>query len=216
MRYTHNLRTVVRSLQLAAITKLSAIMLTMPCPVAAQMEVPVAPFSSIELHDGARVILRHGPTQTVTLRKGSTDCAQFTMAAGGRLVIDKYNSRCSRKYELEIEITTPYVAEILVMDGGSIQADGSFPRQAEIKTAVRNGGVIDIRRIVTDRVTASVEEGGQILVAPQISLSAGIVNGGQITYWGDARIESSVRLGGAVTKGSATEADKPLSELRHP
>jgi hypothetical protein len=216
MRYTHNLRTVVRSLQLAAITNLSVIMFTIACPVAAQMQVPVAPFRSIELHDGARVILRHGPTQSVTLLKGSTDCAQFTMAAGGKLVIDKYNSQCSRKYELEIEIITPYIAEILVMDGGSIQANGSFPRQAEIKTAVRNGGVIDIRRMVTDRVNASVEQGGQILVTPLISLSAGIVNGGQIMYWGDARIESSVRLGGAITRGSATEADKPLSEFKHP
>lgn len=102
------------------------------------------------------------------------------------------------------------------MDGGSIQVDGSFPRQVEIKTAVGNGGVIDIRRMVTDRVNASVEQGGQIFVTPQIYLSAVIVNGGQIMYWGDARIESSVRQGGAVTKGSASEADKPLSELRHP
>lgn len=92
----------MRSLQLAAITKLSAIILTMTWPVAAQMQVPVAPFRSIELHDGARVILRHGPTQSVTLLKGGKDCAQFTMSAGGKLVIDKYNSQCTRKYNSKL------------------------------------------------------------------------------------------------------------------
>jgi hypothetical protein len=51
---------------------------------------------------------------------------------------------------------------------------------------------------------------------PQVVLSASVVNGGQITYWGDARIESSVRHGGAVTKGTAAEADRPLSELSPP
>jgi hypothetical protein len=51
---------------------------------------------------------------------------------------------------------------------------------------------------------------------PRIALFASVVNGGQITYWGDARLESSVRRGGVVTKGTADEADKPLSELTLP
>lgn len=216
MQYTYNLRVMVRTFQLLVISKLSAIVLVVAAQVSAQTVVPVAPFRSIELHDGGHVILRHGPTQTVTLLKGSTDCAQFTMADGGWLVIDKYKGRCRRKYELEIEIITPYIAEILVADGGRIQSRGSFPRQTGIKVAVRNGGMIDIRTIVPDRVTASVEEGGGIFVMPQVVLSASVVNGGQITYWGDARIESSVRHGGAVTKGPAAEADRPLSELSPP
>ena len=213
MRYTYNLRAVIRTFQLMSIIKLSAIMIVIAAPVAAQTVVPVAPFRAIELHDGGHVTLRHGATQTVTLLKGSTDCAQFTIADGGWLVIDKYKGRCPRKYELEIEIMTPDIAEILVADGGRIQIRGSFPRQAEIKTIVRNGGTIDIRTMVADKVTASVEEGGRIFVMPRIVLSASIVNGGQITYWGDARIESSVRHGGAVTKGTTDEADKPLSEF---
>ena len=216
MQYIYNLRAVVRTFQLMSISKLSVIVLVVAASVAAQTEVSVAPFRSIELHDGGHVILRHGATQTVTLLKGSMDCAQFTIADGGWLVIDKYKEQCPRKYELEIEIITPSIAEILVADGGRIQSRGSFPRQAEIKTVVRNGGTIDIRTMAADSFTASVEEGGRIFVMPRIALFASVINGGQITYWGDARVESSVRHGGAVTKGTADETDKPLSELTPP
>ena len=219
MRYTYDLRGILGASGLPTIVRLSALLVVVAAPVAAQTVVPVAPFRSVELHDGGHVILRHGATQRVTLSKGSADCPHFTLADGDRLVIDKYKGRdiyksqCPRGYELEIEIITPYIYEIVVSDGGVIQSRGSFPRQAEIKTVVRNGGTIDIRAIVTDRVTASVEEGGRILTMPQISLSASATSGGQITYWSDAHVESSVRNGGAITRGTAAEADKPLSEL---
>jgi hypothetical protein len=216
MQYIYNLRTVVRYFRLKSICKLSVIVLVVAAPVAAQTVVSVAPFRSIELHDGGHVILRYGAAQTVTLLKGSMDCARFTTSDGGWLVIDKYKGQCPRKYELEIEIITPSIAEILVTDGGRIQSRDSFPPQAEIKTVVRNGGAIDIRTIVADKVTASVEEGGGIFVMPRIALLASVINGGQITYWGDARVESSVRHGGAVTKGTADEADKALSKLSSP
>ena len=213
MQYTYDLRSILGASGLPAIVRLSALLVVVAAPVAAQTVVPVAPFRSVEMHDSGHVILRHGATQRVTLLKGSADCPHFTLADGERLVIDKYKGQCPRGYKLEIEIITPSVAEIVVADGGVIESRGSFPRQAEIKTAVRNGGTIDIRAIVTDRVTASVEEGGQVLTKPQITLSASIASGGRITYWGDAHVESSVRNGGAINKGTATEADKPLSEL---
>ena len=219
MQYTYDLRSKLKASRLSAIARLSALLIVVAAPAAAQTAVPVAPFRSVEMHDGGHVILRHGATQRVTLLKGGVDCPNFTLADGGRLVIDKYKGRdkhkgqCPRGYELEIEIITPYIDEIVASDGGVIQSRGSFPRQAEIKTAVRNGGTIDIRTIVTDRVTASVEEGGRVLTMPQVTLSANVASGGQITYWGDARVESSVRNGGGVIKGTAAEADKPLSEF---
>ena len=209
----YNLKARVKTFQLLIISILSAFMLFATAATEAQT-ISVAPFRSIELHDGGHVTIRYGQKQTVTLLKGNTDCAQVSTDERGWLVIYKYSGKCpQKKYELEIEIVTPDIAEILVMDGGRIQTVGSFPRQAEIVAAVSNGGTIDIRAIVTDRVTASVEEGGGIFVMPQIALSASIVQGGRITYWGNARVKSSVQHGGAVTKGAADEADKPLSEF---
>ena len=216
MRYGHYTRKVVTALLLLAVTQLSALALAVSAPVAAQTVVPVAPFRSVELNDGADVILRHGTTQRVTLLKGSTDYTLFTIADGGRLVIDKCKGRCPPGYALEIEIVTTDITAVLASNGGRIQSRGSFPRQAEIEAAVRHGGTVDIRSMVVDGVNASVEEGGRIFTMPQVALSASIVNGGEITYWGDARVESSVRHGGAVTKGTAAEADKPLSELSPP
>jgi hypothetical protein len=215
MQY-YKLSSVLRTLQLIAVTQLFALVLAVSEPVAAQTVVPVAPFRSVELSDGGEVILRHGPTQRVTLLKGSLDYTRVTIADGHRLVIDKCKSRCPRGYALEIEIVTPDIAGILVAHGGTIQSRGSFPRQAEIGAAVRHGGTIDIRSMALDRVIASVEQGGRIFTTAQIALSASVVSGGLITYWGDALVKSSIRHGGVIIKGTADEAEKPLSDLSPP
>ena len=185
-------------------------------PVVAQREVPLTSFRSVELRNGGKAILHHGATQRVTVLKGSLDYTAVTIADGGRLVIDKCKSQCPRGYDLEIEIVTPDVARISVADGGAIQSLGSFPRQAEIRVAVNNGGTIDIRSMSVDTVTASVDSGGRIFTRPQTAMSASVVDGGVITYWGDARVSKSIKGGGIVTRGTAAEAGQPISELSPP
>ena len=189
---------------------------SLPAPVVAQKVVPLTPFSSVELHDGGRAILHHGPTQRVTLLKGSLDYTRVTIADGGRLVIDSCKSECPRGYDLEIEIVTPDIARISVADGGTIQSSGSFPRQAEITVAVNDGGTIDIRSMAVDSVTASVYSGGRIFTKPHAAMFASVADGGIITYWGDARVSKSIKGGGVVTRGTAAEASQPLSELSPP
>jgi hypothetical protein len=206
----------MRTLHLLAVTQLFAIALSMPGEVQAQTIVPIAPFHSVELSGGGRVVLRNGPVQRVTLVKGSPDHTRITIADGGWLVIKNCEFRCPRGYELEIEIVTPDIARISVGDGGSIQSRGSFPRQAEIKASVRDGGMIDIRSMAVDSVYASVEEGGMIFTMPQANLVASVVNGGNITYWGDPRIKWAVKSGGVVVKGTAEDADKAASEFSSP
>jgi hypothetical protein len=204
---------MMRILHSLAVTLLSAPALAMPGPVIAQTVVPLAPFGSVELRDCGKVILHHGPVQRVTLLKGSPDYTQVTIAGGDRLVIDKCRNKCPRGYELEIEIVTPDIAGISSAEGGTIESRGNFPRQAEIKVAVSNGGRIDIRSMTVDSVTASVDQGGRIFTKPQSTMIASVRQGGSITYWGDAEVISSVQHGGVVTKGTAAEADKPLSDF---
>ncbi len=212
MQYKYWLNIAFRALCVLAITGLSSLAVALPSPTAAQAEVQVAAFDSIELHDGARVILRYGPIQRVTLIKGSLDYTNVTVVDGGRLIINKCKSRCPRGYELEIEIVTSDIASIWVNDGGTIQSQGNFPSRTEIKAGVSQGGTIDIRSMLVDSVKASVEQGGSILTTPQIALFASIEQGGNITYWGEPRVESSVKHGGDVTKGSADQIKKPVSE----
>lgn len=169
-------------------------------------------FSSVELRNGGKVFVRHGATQRVTLMKGSPVYTQITTSED-RLVIDKCRNDCPRGYELEIEIVTPEIAEISIVDGGTIEVRGGFPPRKEIRVAVSQGGTIDIRSLTVDSVSASVDQGGKILTKPQSAMIASVRQGGNITYWGDARVRSSVRQGGVVTKGTADEADKPLSNL---
>lgn len=185
-------------------------------PVVAQKVVPLTPFSSLELRDGGNVILHHGPTQRVTLLRGSLDYTRVALADGGRLVIVKCESRCPRGYDLEIEIVTPDIARISVADGGTIQSRGIFPRQAEIEVAVNDGGTIDLRSMAVDTVTASVHSGGRIFTRPQTAMFASVVDGGVITYWGDARVSKSIKGGGVVTRGTAAEASQSVSEVSPP
>jgi hypothetical protein len=128
-------------------------------------------------------------------------------------MIDKCSTKCPRGYELEIEIVVPDIAGISIADGGTIEGRGSFPRRAEMRVAIRDGGAIDIRSMKVDSVTASVDQGGLIFTRPHTTLIASIHQGGNITYWGEAQVTSSVQHGGVVTKGTASEADKPLSDF---
>ena len=194
------------------IAMLAVLLFVVAAPVAAQTAIPVGSFRSLELHSGGEVILRHASAHSVTLLKGDTDCAKITTDDVGRLLIEKYGAQCHRKYDLQVEVVAPNFAEVVVNDGGHINSIGDFPRQPEIRTAVRNGGSIDIRSIPVDRVIASVSQGGRILVTPQTALSATVANGGQIAYWGEPRVEKSVQNGGMINKGNAADLNEPLSD----
>jgi hypothetical protein len=180
------------------------------------MSVEVAPFRSVELRNGGKAILRYGPAQRVTFLKGSPDHTQVTIASGDGLVIEKCKRKCERGYELEIEILTPELARVTVAHGGTIESRGSFPRQAEIGVTVDNGGTIDLRSMSVGSVTASVVSGGRILAKPLTVMVASVVDGGNITYWGDADVTPSIQHGGVITRGTSSDADKPLSELGSP
>jgi hypothetical protein len=181
-------------------------------PARAGTVVPLATFRSVVLRDGGEVILRHGSTQRVTVLEGSLELSSVSIDANGRLVIDRCRDHCPQGYELSVEILTPEIADIMVMNGGTIRSIGEFPQQGELAAAVANGGTIDVRSISADEVAAAVHQGGRILTHPQKALAASIAQGGAITYWGQPRVTSSVDQGGVVARGAAADADKPLEE----
>ena len=181
--------------------------------MAAQSEpMAVAPFRSLELRNGTHAILRYGATPRVTFLKGNPDETQVTIVSGDRLVVDKRKRERPRGYELEIEIVTPELTSITLAHGGWIQSRGSFPRQAEIDVTVDNGGTIDIRTMSVASINASVLSGGRIFAKPLTAIAASVVDGGNITYWGDARVTQSIQHGGVVERGDPSEVDAPFLE----
>jgi hypothetical protein len=178
----------------------------------AQKVVSVAPFSSVELRNGGKAIVRYGASQRVTLIKGSLDCTDVTVA-NERLIIDTGKKDCHRGYELEVEIVTPNIKGLAVAQGGLLQSLENFPGQTAISLAVNQGGVLDIRSITVQSVAAAVNSGGRILVKPQTSLVASVSDGGVITYWGNPAVTSSTKHGGIVNKGTAAEANEPISDV---
>jgi hypothetical protein len=167
----------------------------------------------VTLRNGGIVTLVHAPQQRVTLLEGNTEYSKATIAEGDRLVIDRCAGDCPDGCKLEVEIRTPDIDGIMVIDGGVIQSRGSFPRQSEIRAAVEDGGVIDLRSMTADLVAASVHDGGRILTKPRETLVAKVTHGGVVTYWGKPRVTRAIEKGGVVTRGEPADADKPLREL---
>jgi hypothetical protein len=182
-------------------------------PLPMQTALQLAPFNSIEVLDGGHVVLRPAATQRVTLLRGSLDYTRLAVVDGGRLVIDKCNRKCPRGYKLEVEIFAPSFVRISAANGGRVQSLGDFPRQSQLAVAVAHGGAIDVRSMIVDRVTASVDQGGGIFTVPRAWLFARVTQGGVITYWGDPQVRSSVGHPGAVNKGIPSQINLPLSEI---
>jgi hypothetical protein len=144
---------------------------------------------------------------------GNSEISRVSVTRGGTLVIDRCRDHCPRGYELEIEIVTPSLSNISLANGGRIEARGSFPRQRELDIEVAHGGTIDVRPLVVDQVTASVNQGGRILTVSEASLNATVNQGGFIAYWGHAKVSSSISHGGVVTRGDPGQINAPLSEV---
>ena len=177
-----------------------------------QTPLQLPPFSSVRVNSG-HVVVRYAPVQRVNLLQGSLEYTRVAVTTGGVLAIDRCKAHCPRGYELEMEILTPNLSRISMANGGRVQSLGSFPGQSNLRVAVAHGGTIDVRSMAVDRVNASVEQGGRILTTPRGSLSARITQGGVITYWGNARVDSSIDHGGVVQKGSPQDINVPLSDI---
>ena len=209
---------MVRSYTLGRTCLLAAavLALALPAGVMAQTNIPVAPFKSVTLRNGGRVVVRHGSDQRVTLVSGSRSHAGVTVVEGNRLVIDRCSNGCPKGHDLVVEVVTPELAELMVMDGGIIQTRGNFPRQAGLAAAVRSGGAIDSRSLQVDDVSAAVEHGGRIYTKPQKTLVANVAQGGNITYWGNPHVTSSIDHGGVIARGATADADKRLLDHGDP
>ncbi len=205
---------LVALLSLACLSLFLATVSAAAAPLALQPGIPLtASFNAVELRNGGNVLLVHGPAPSVTLRRGDPRETGIVIREDGRLVIDRCTPECSDRHDLEIEIVTPGLAAIAVAEGGTIQSRGDFPEQPEIAATVAQGGTIDIRSMTVAGITASVASGGRIYAKPLTTLSATVEHGGAITWWGNAKVQSSIRDGGVVIEGPAADADRPLTEM---
>jgi hypothetical protein len=183
-------------------------------PAAASDTVPLPRFKAFELRGGGEVILRHGPVQRVTIIEGSSTVSSLEVpppevrrsgrntysSSGESLVIRACRDRCPRNYKLRVEIVSPEVVAIAISGGGTVSAQGNFPRTNSLALSVNGGGILDMRSMVAGSVGASVNGGGLINTHPSQSLGASVRGGGTIRYWGNPSVGQSVTGGGAVVR----------------
>jgi hypothetical protein len=170
---------------------------------AVSQPVATGPFQSVALRNGGEVIVRYGPVQSVQIIAGSPRIA----VVGTRLVVD--NRRGTHDPRPRVEVVTPSLSAASVHDGGRLRVE-AFPRQPIIAASVAQGGMLDLRQLPADRVTASVNHGGIIWVQAIAGLDAAISQGGNVTYWGSPTVKSSVHQGGAISRGRPDQFDTPL------
>ncbi|HKS25718.1 MAG TPA: DUF2807 domain-containing protein [Thermoanaerobaculia bacterium] len=167
--------------------------------------LPVGEFQAVEAHNGAHVVIRYGTAQRVSVIEGDPRCTTVSVGAGARLVINN-ERHCQRDERALIEIVTPRLPAVSVSNGGMLRTLGTFPAQASIEVAVQQGGTLDVRSIVADRVVASVYSGGRIFTNARQTLDAKVDSGGVVTYWGDVEnVHKSVHNGGVVQRGTADD-----------
>jgi len=181
-----------------------AALLSMPllaAPALAGTDVPLPPFSAIDLHAGGHVVLRYGPAQRVTIIKGDARNSKLEVH-GSSLDIEgcRWNWSCPWGYSLEVEIVTPGLNALAVHGGGELDAMGQFPVQNAMSLAVHGGGDVDIRTIPVRNMQASVHGGGDLHANVTDALTAEIHGGGSISYRGHPRLSTSVHGGGSVTQ----------------
>ena len=169
-----------------------------PAIATAQNVVPLPKCESVELNGVGDVVIRQGPVQRVTLRRGSTEYTKLDVR-GGKLVIRACDWHCPFRYDLEVEIETPEIGGASVNGGGDITAEGPFRPQGAVSAAVRGGGKIDLQAVKAASASAAVSGGGRIVVAAQNNLSAAVNGGGSIRYLGQPAVNTAIHGGGSVS-----------------
>lgn len=164
--------------------------------------VPVGHFDGIGLEGGGHVVVKNGPTQSVTILKGSTQYTTFRIRHGNILEIKACNHNCPHIYDLEIEIVTPSLTSAAIEGGGHIAAAPGFPEQDDFAAAVDGGGHIEMQALAARSVEAAIDGGGHIEVTAKRALNAAVDGGGSITYHGDPQVSSAIDGGGSVSKAA--------------
>jgi hypothetical protein len=177
----------------------------------AQTVISTEPFRSVELQNGGLVVVRYGPTQRVTLLQSDAGEADVGVE-DGRLRISKCRT-CRHDRRLRVEVVTPTLESVAVAHGGTMALEGRFPAQTRLVATVSNGGRIDARALNAEQVTASVEQGGGIWTRSSRQLDACVTQGGAITYWGEPTVRQNIEHGGAIVRGRAEDATRPMQEL---
>jgi hypothetical protein len=157
-----------------------------------------APFSAINAHGGARVVLRHGKIQRVTILEGNIAKGDVHLS-GKTLEISACRMWCVNTQTFLVEIVSPQIDVITAHTGGAVEAKGDFPKQPNLRLSAHTGGAIDAAAIPTVAVRANAHTGGAIQLKALDSIQASAYAGGMIHYSGEpAHISSSSYAGGAV------------------
>ena len=182
-------------------TALVAFALFCAAPAVAQAAetINVGHFDGIDINGGGQVTLRHGATQSIVLRQGSTQYTSFRISDGHTLRIDACNGTCPHHYDLEIEITVPDIRALSINGGGSITAS-SFPGKDKITAAVNGGGEIDLTGMPVANATVAVNGGGLIKLVATSHMTAAVEGGGEIAYGGHPQVTQVVQGGGSIER----------------
>jgi hypothetical protein len=180
---------------------LFALPLLLAAPALAAGDMALAPFSAIEAHAGAHVILKHGP-QHVTLLKGDLKVSKI-FVQNGTLMLEGCTGfwSCPRHYTLEVEVVSPLVERLNIHGGAELDARGDFPRQKKLAVEAHGGAEADLRAIPAGEAEADAHGGAEVHLGDVQALHVQAHGGAEVTYRGNP---TPVR----IETGGGAEVDK--------
>ena len=162
-------------------------------------DVKLPPFSAIAVHGGGEVKVSYGPVQRVTVIKGDMKVARVEVK-GQTLDLAACTGVCWGQHDLLVEVVTPKLEALDIHGGGSITAQGTFPKLPHVRAEIHGGGEADLRAIPFETVDADVHGGGALQVKALNALNAQVHGGGEINYVGHpAHIASQTHGGGSIS-----------------
>jgi Protein of unknown function (DUF2807). len=178
----------------------AAAVLTLTGAAYAGPDLQLAPFTKISVHGGGEVKLMYGPVQRVRVIEADMKVARIEVR-GNTLDLSPCDGTCWGRHSLKVEITVPAIEAVDIRGGGSITAQGEFPKIPHLFAEVHGGGDANLRAIPVEALTADVHGGGDLAVHAIASLEAEVHGGGEVSYIGHPPVIKSRTHGGGSVHG---------------
>lgn len=183
------------------LTAFSAAALILSGAAFAGTDISLPPFTAINAHGGANVVLRHGDVQRVTVVSGDLKKAKLEVVGGKTLDITACTGWCWNTKGFKVEIVSPRIDTIEVHGGSDLDAVGPFPKQPLLNIEAHGGADADTRAIPAEVVNAHAHGGADLDVQALVELNAHAHGGADISYTGNPqRVSSHAHGGGSIEK----------------
>lgn len=164
------------------------------------VERAVPSFQSVVLSGGGSLFIHHSADTKIVLEGASSCVEKVNTHVRSDVLHISPTERQPDNCHLTIHLYTPDLAGVTLNGGGRVEVEEGFAAANEFRSIINGGGEIDISSIWTEKLFASVNGGGRMVVRVKEFLNGKIRGGGAIYYKGEPEVKSDISGGGTIKK----------------